>query len=98
MHFQFLFGPLYLISKIIITYFAFYLFQRTRLKGSLLLAVGMLILSFSQLFSQYLSRLMREVVPIGTEYFSLFGFLNVLGYILFAIGFVQLAVTLTQKK
>ena len=98
MRFQLLFGPIYLISKLIITYFAFYLFQRTRLRGSLLVAIGMLILSVSHLFSQYISKFMREVLPIGGEYFTLFGFLNVLGYILFTVGFVQLVLTLVQKK
>lgn len=97
MRYQFIFGPVYLLSKLVITYFGFYLYQRTRLKGSLLFAIGMLILFGSHLLSQYAFKLLQDLFPLGVEVINVFSIVNMVGYILFTVGFIQMTIALTRQ-
>ena len=92
-----LIGPIIILAKIIITYFAFYLYAQTHLKGSLLTAIGMLTLVLSHVGSQYFFRMLPDFgLPLG-DIRLISTTLNIAGYLLFTLGFTTLAIDLTQR-
>ena len=96
--YSFLLGPIILCAKILITGFGFYLYDKTQLRGSLLFSIGALMLALTHLVSLYGRGIVSAFMTGTSVQLSMFiGLLNMSGYVLMAIGFVQLALHLTQR-
>jgi hypothetical protein len=96
--YSFIIGPIIICAKILMSGFGFYLYLKTQLRGSLLFSIGVLMLALTHLVSRYgrgiISAWMSgSAVPLS----KFIGLLNMNGYVLMAIGFIQLALYLAQS-
>lgn len=96
--FSILISPIILCAKLLMTGFGFYLYEKTQLRGSLLFSIGVLLLALTQLLSLYGRGIVAAFMTGTAVQLSMFiGLLNMSGYALMAIGFVQLALYLVQR-
>ena len=91
------FGPIIILAKVILTYFGFYLYAETHLKGSLPTAIGMLILAITHTGSQILFRIRPDFGSMHIDMRLIITSMNITGYLLFTIGFAIFAIEVVQR-